>query len=157
MERGFKTELRRLNRTMSRVRNIQTGRLDKVPTPTFIDLLLKHGRLYSPQPLLRGLRRGAPKNCFYNAWRIAQRECRFSYAEGYVVSADLHILIHHGFLVDETGAFECTLKKPANVYFGMEFNTTALITTEGCQAIGDETEWLCRHRAALQRWEQARI
>ena len=63
MERKFKPELRRLNRIMSRVQNIQTGRLDKVATPTLFIDQLQRAAIVRAVPRGGGLQaRGRPRN-----------------------------------------------------------------------------------------------
>ncbi|SMH61431.1 hypothetical protein [Azospirillum agricola] len=66
--------------------------------------LLTYGRSWEPAALPGGIRRGEPKACYQNAFRLAT-ECpgRFLYAEGYALDPDYEIPMPHAWCVTEAG------------------------------------------------------
>ena len=140
--------------------SLKTGQTRPAPKPTFIDVVLQHGRMYDLRPRPKGLRRGAPKACFHNAFRavIRDRDSRFRYAEGFALFSDSNLPIHHGWLVDDAGAYEVTLATPADAYFGVECDALKLIAPGGItSAFGFSDNWLndSLHAEALKRFEAA--
>lgn len=63
------------------------------------DLILKHGRAWTPRKLPKGLKSGAPKMCFANAQKLSYQK-NLIYCEGYAVGV---IPVLHGWCVDESG------------------------------------------------------
>jgi hypothetical protein len=135
----------------------QTGKKTAV---VFEDLLLQHGRFYAPHARPKGIRGGRPKQCFYNTFRIVNRLPHYRYAEGYALdlSAGLGPFpVAHGFVVDDEGAYECTLRQPAAAYFGVEFAAHALLDGAGTRAFSTVEDWLADNSAAVKRFNAARL
>jgi hypothetical protein len=66
------------------------------------DFILRNGKKFSSQPKPRRYKMRMPKFCFHNARMLAkQSHGALRYAEGYLASPDLPLLIHHGWCVDE--------------------------------------------------------
>lgn len=65
------------------------------------EFLLRNGRLFYSQPKPRRYKMRTPKYCFYNARMLAKRSHgALGYAEGYLASPGLPLLIHHAWCVD---------------------------------------------------------
>jgi hypothetical protein len=154
-EKALLRFLKHRSREYKRSYREQTKR--PAPEVLFEDLLLKHGHFYAPQPLPRGVRRGTSKQCFWNAFRRASGDSRFRYAEGFVICADLRIPILHGFLVDDAGAYDCTLPEPGVLYYGIEFpNLRPLLSKSGFTSISDDTQGWVNTKQAMRRFCTAR-
>ena len=154
IERSCRERLQQLDQLFT-PRNIHTHEAELLPRPTFIDLLLEHGRLYFPKPLPAGPQRDAPKECFFNAWKVTLKNQSLRYAEGFAFHTSLWLPILHGFVVDDTHAYECTktIADP-EFYFGVELNPSVCLTKTGFQSISD-APWCSDHAVALKRWERA--
>jgi hypothetical protein len=95
------------------------------------EFLLRNGKLFYSQPKPRRYKMRTPKYCFYNARMLAKRSHgALRYAEGYVASSDIPMLIHHAWCVNlddrvvdntlqnyQTGESRSALAQ----YFGMIF------------------------------------
>ena len=155
----MKDAIREITRLAKESYQRHTGR--QPPAAVFADLLLKHGRFYSPRRLPPQVPLGKPQACFHNAFSVALRHEQFGYAEGYALGE--HALpFAHGFVVDDTGAFECTLKEPCVLYFGLEFDPLKLVVRNQrrrfeTRAFSDEIDWFTDNEAALTRFKAARI
>lgn len=90
--------------------------------------LLEHGRFFEPQPLPKGVRRGARQQCFSNGVRLVTKR-NWRYAEGYALAASLPIGIHHGWAVDaKDRVVDPTWADPVGVaYFGVVLPLAAVI------------------------------
>ena len=73
------------------------------------EFILRHGQQFTAQHLPKRYKMRVPKNCFYNAQALARRSQRLTrpaysfalrYVEGYVLSPNVPILIHHAWCVD---------------------------------------------------------
>jgi hypothetical protein len=89
------------------------------------DFVRQHGQWYGPRPLPRGIRRGAPNQCYGNALLCAVRD-RLDYVEGYA-SLSLHgEPVHtflHAWVTDDTGRlYELTWPQPGLAYCGVAYS-----------------------------------
>jgi hypothetical protein len=64
------------------------------------EFLLRNGQRFASQPKPKRYRMRRPKACFANAARLAKKSKVLRYAEGYIASPDLPLLIHHAWCVD---------------------------------------------------------
>lgn len=64
------------------------------------EFLLRNGQRFLSQPKPDRYRMRMPKACFWNAARLAKKSRVLRYAEGYVASPDIPILVHHAWCVD---------------------------------------------------------
>lgn len=103
-------------------------------TPTWVlqEFVLRHGRSCAAQPLPKRFRMRQPKNCYWNAQAVVDRNPgRYWYCEGYVQREELPIPVLHGWAVDsfdwvidptlsnfDTGRSESHKAQ----YFGIVFN-----------------------------------
>jgi hypothetical protein len=72
--------------------------------PCAATYLLAHGRSWTPAPLPDDIRRGEPKGCYQNAFRLATAHPgRFLYAEGYALEPDYGIPMPHAWCVTDSG------------------------------------------------------
>jgi hypothetical protein len=87
------------------------------------EFFLRNGREFYPQLLPVKYRRRPIKACFYNARQLVLRSKALRYAEGYAIGADLPLLIHHAWAVDEQGrVVDPTLRQPEMFeFFGVIF------------------------------------
>jgi hypothetical protein len=95
------------------------------------EFLLRNGRKFYSQPKPKRYKMRTPKWCFHNATMLRnQSHGALRYAEGYVASPDLPLLIHHAWCVDaEDRVVDCTLqdwhtgesRSGAAQYFGIVF------------------------------------
>ena len=63
-----------------------------------------------------GMVRGKPKQCFQNAYREADEGGIFTYCEGFAMSANLPIPIHHAWLVNMRGKIYDPTLRDAHLY-----------------------------------------
>lgn len=97
------------------------------------DLVLREGVAYRGAEMPAGYERGAPRQCFSNALRLAIDHPELSYCEGYGMTRDVPIPIYHAWCVDPAGrVVEPTWKTPdPNVsYLGIVFPTQLVIRTQ---------------------------
>jgi hypothetical protein len=124
----------------------------------FEDVLVEDGRLYIPRSLPSGVQLGAANRCFHNAWTVSLMRKGFRYAEGYVgMGVAGHIVLAHGFVVDDEAAYECTFPEPASWYFGIEFDPLLLVVNRQTRAFSTPDDWVIDPAAALRRFEQGRV
>lgn len=95
---------------------------------------LIYGRKGEAGPLPKGVRRGKLRDCFANAGRLALRNHRFIYCEGFAVRGGdnkLPIPLEHAWVLDrETGRFvDVTWRDEGGAYFGIPFKTEFLAAT----------------------------
>jgi hypothetical protein len=99
------------------------------------EFLLRNGKRFVSQPKPERYKMRQPKACFWNAARLAKRSRVLRYAEGYVASPDIPILIHHAWNVDrEDRVVDVTLQdwktgesRAGNAqYFGIVFEAKHL-------------------------------
>jgi hypothetical protein len=99
-------------------------------------LVTTKGRLFSPISRPKGVRKGAPKACFNNAFKVVLNDVPldsrkgsngYRYCEGFCLISmgrTKVIDIHHGWVADKMGnAIEVTLPEPALAYFGIPFTS----------------------------------
>ncbi len=87
------------------------------------DFILRNGRSFEPSTDARCLHLGM-KQCFWNSARLAMKDRRYTFCEGYAVSM---IPCHHAWVVDENGVLiETTWNEPGAAYFGIPFRTDYL-------------------------------
>jgi hypothetical protein len=122
-QRGIRDYLQALVKIM--------GRMPRPDQQSPHEFMLKHGRAFEVTPATYKGPRGAPKQCYSNAGRIALKNAAAKgpplyYAEGYVTSVG--IPIPHAFLVNGRGeVIDPTLRGPCEVggeraYFGLVFD-----------------------------------
>jgi hypothetical protein len=85
------------------------------------DLLVQHGRAFTPQPLPRRYRRGLPHLCYDNAFTLAARtRGALRYCEGYAAGI---IPVEHAWCIDAADrVVDPTWGPdiPREIYFGIE-------------------------------------
>ena len=86
---------------MARLRDSQPSmRLHGSRYPSYEHLVLAVGREWTPAERPRGVRSGRVKECFRNAFRLAESRPDLTYVEGW---ATYHIPVHHAWTVDAEG------------------------------------------------------
>lgn len=96
------------------------------------DLLLEHGREWTPAKLPPGMERGQPKMCFMESSHLAIREFGrrngLVYCEGYAISDVVPIPLEHAWCVTKSGHVVDTVwDNPQEChYFGIPFRTDFL-------------------------------
>ena len=97
------------------------GRCDIIPS-----FLHTYGRLFSAQPLPKGIRCGRPQVCFANSYRLLKRHGKrlgLAYAEGFAVSLIVRHAALHAWCVDRDGnVFDPTWNVGA-AYLGVALKT----------------------------------
>lgn len=89
------------------------------------DHYLTRGRFYEPQSLPKGYRRGKPKQCYNNSYKIAVDRGGLTYCEGYVLMplGERVTEVEHGWCVTaEGGVIDVTLKEVGLSYFGVPYS-----------------------------------
>lgn len=89
------------------------------------ELVLELGDLETGVPRPAGMRRGRRRYCFATAERRAcltgDGEPRYQYVEGYALSGDFPVPIHHAWISEGRGAIEVTWSQPGLAYMGIRF------------------------------------
>ena len=81
--------------------------------------VLQEGRFFEPRPLPNSIERGAPRECFYNAWQTAIIN-ELSYVEGYAVRKAKDLPVLHAWNLDTEGFVIDTTWEAVGVgYFGV--------------------------------------
>lgn len=89
--------------------------------------ILKNGRRFNPQALPKGYRRGTPKQCYANAYRLVDSDPDLTYVEGLALPDFVDIPIAHAWAVDKNGnVIDNTWKTPGVSYIGIPFTTDFL-------------------------------
>lgn len=89
------------------------------------EFVLKHGRAYVGRELPKGYKKGIPKHCFYNSFKLVKRRKKLRYVEGYAFFKGIPIL--HAWVV-EAGSFDVIeLTHSFDSYFGVCFETDYLL------------------------------
>ena len=89
--------------------------------PTIYDFVLTHGRQYTPQPKPDEFKWMRTRDCFGNAWTLAERHTELTYVEGFAISG-MRMPMHHAWVVDaEGGVIDTTWREPGTEYFGVPF------------------------------------
>lgn len=106
------------------------------------DLLLQHGRFWTPRQLPSHIPHMTPKMCFENAFRVASRRKNLRYVEG--VAMGVIIPVHHAWCVDEDGnvidpTWASTQTDVGEAYFGVTFPVTLVrrIRSRACLSVLD--------------------
>lgn len=82
----------------------------------------RHGKFYNPQPLPKGYKKEHAKECYSNAWHLAERT-GLQYVEGLAMPDFMDIPIEHAWCVDDKGnVYDNTWPKPGRVYYGVPFD-----------------------------------
>lgn len=86
-------------------------------------LVLAHGRFVDLSlTTLLSYRRGQPRECFKNAYRLAD-SLTIAYVEGFALTAGLPFPVAHAWCVDDDGALlEPTWPSPGVAYLGIPFS-----------------------------------
>jgi len=97
------------------------------------DFVLKNGKVFTSQkyPEKYEKYRGEMKLCFTNAFDLSQRFPELTYVEGYGMSSNIPLAIHHAFCVDKKGnVVDPTWRdQEETAYFGVQFNQTYVANT----------------------------
>lgn len=87
-------------------------------------MVLTHGKMYNPQPLPKGYKKGKIKEYFSNAFALADKNPELTYVEGFAMPDFMPLPIHHAWVVDKDGnVIDNTWKTPGSVYMGIPFTT----------------------------------
>lgn len=92
--------------------------------------VFRHGKPFKPSvDRTPWLKRGKPRNCFNNATVYAAGRDDVFYAEGYAVSPELVMPVHHAWLVDPDGRVidPTWIDVDDHAYFGIVFDRGFLI------------------------------
>ncbi|WNI17566.1 hypothetical protein [Actinacidiphila sp. ITFR-21] len=103
-------------------RTPKTGRRAAWAFGSLADLLLEHGRLFTPASLPASVHRLSPRQCYANAFALATVRPELVYAEGYAVCDYDGDLIHyqHAWCVAEDGTVvDPTWLTPGDAYLGL--------------------------------------
>jgi hypothetical protein len=93
-------------------------------------VVLKHGQPYKAQALPKGYKRGKERECFKNAFKLAEKT-GMTYVEGFATPDFLPLPVHHAWVVDKDGnVFDNTWKTPGSEYFGVPFELDELRTIQ---------------------------
>jgi len=86
------------------------------------EFILKNGICYS-QISKKKYPKGATKQCFRNAYKLAERDDGLTYVEGYALTSNIPIPLMHAWVVDKDGAVIDNTWRPVGVeYFGVPFD-----------------------------------
>jgi len=89
--------------------------------------ILEQGREFVAGP--RSVKKMKMKECFRNATQVALSSSEFTYVEGYVLSEDIPILIHHAWLTkDGETAMDPTLDAEGHFYYGVMIPLEELVS-----------------------------
>ena len=93
------------------------------------EFVLREGTPMSPPQTDPEIERGTPNECFANATHFVLNHPDHLYAEGYMMSADLPIAIHHAWAVNRAGeVIDPTLGwREGAAYLGVRFPTKDLL------------------------------
>ncbi len=108
-----------------------------------VEFILKHGRAFEWRPLPRGVRRGAMRHCWENAYRLAVRKPDlFTYVEGYAINTSLALgPVEHAWCIDGKGLVVDPTWEEGADYFGVPFRAeylTRVGLVAGCGLIENE-------------------
>jgi hypothetical protein len=116
------------------------------PNPLVWDLysyVVKHGRLWTPAPLPRRIKRGMVKQCFTNAQTLAKRSRRLQYVEGFAFSSAVPFPVHHAWCVDGDTVVDPTWNPHGIAYFGIAYDldvVTEQLRGSRCVSVLDNWE-----------------
>ena len=90
----------------------------------FEELILDCATAMEAKPLPRNIKRGLPKNFYWNSQQLAFRKKSLAYVEGYVLPKDISFPVAHAWLLTPEGyAIDPTWETPGNCYLGVPFST----------------------------------
>ena len=82
--------------------------------------VLRYGRSFKPQALPKGYKMQESKQCFMNAFKLAQTHPDLTYVEGFATPDFAPIPMQHAWCVDDDGnVFDNTWKTPGSAYVGI--------------------------------------
>lgn len=86
------------------------------------DFILQHGKFYEVGPTPKGIKKGAPKQCFGNAIVLAVLN-GWKYIEGYALAPIVPIPVQHAWNEDSSGKLiDSTWMNHGIAYLGVEFS-----------------------------------
>lgn len=85
--------------------------------------ILAQGKHYTPKPLPKGIRIGQKKDCFKNAFNLANDNPGYTYVEGYASSKTVCMPLEHAWVVDLDGNVIDNTWEDGDEYFGVPFKT----------------------------------
>ncbi len=137
-------------RTMRQVRGMMPKPKDLVYVG-MEDLLLRHGRSFTPAPFPKRWVRRTIRECFNNAYVLCSRAKGLRYAEG--IAAGI-IPVHHAWAVTETGeAVDPTWPEVGTEYFGVTIPLSRVREVRRRGWIDSVLEnYRDRHRALREPW-----
>lgn len=90
-------------------------------SPTIEGIVLQHGKPFTPPaaPRPKGIRKGADKQCYRNAYLLAF-QMDWTYVEGFAIPDCVPIPLQHAWVIDSQGnLIETTWDTPGIEYFGI--------------------------------------
>jgi hypothetical protein len=97
------------------------------------DVVLKQGKFFTPSafPRPKGIKKGADKECYTNAGRLALDHGEYTYVEGFALASNLGGLpFAHAWCVDQQGnVIDPTWETSGTSYYGVPFSTNFLRET----------------------------
>jgi len=91
-------------KTLASFHNERREKEHQMTAPVMLhEFVLKYGKVYKGQPLPNKYRLRRIKECFRNAKLLTERSKVLTYCEGFVASADLPLIIHHAWAVNQKG------------------------------------------------------
>jgi len=106
------------------------------------DFVLRHGAFCRAQPLPRGYRHGAVKQCFGNAFKLTLRSQGLRYVEGYAVPVESAVLLHHAWCVDrDDRVIDVTWRRVGIGYFGVVFSLDVVARSIASGGNGVLDDW----------------
>lgn len=119
--RNFLEQMSEFNR-----RHRETTKISSLRFCCLEEAVLHFGSEYTAKPRPKGFRRGTPKQCFYNSYRLVVNRPNLVYVEGFAFLKNFAgFPIHHAWAV-ETGSHEAIDVTSDNFssYFGIAFQAS---------------------------------
>ncbi len=114
----FKDYLEKVTILMKRVKTYETRKY-----VGFEELILDCGTMMMGKPLPKKIKKGLPRNCYYNAQQIASQKTDLIYCEGYAIAVGVNFPLKHAWLMTPGKyAIDPTWEEPGLCYWGVPLN-----------------------------------